>query len=183
MTLSSPDNATISTTAGSATMTIVDDDPAPTISISDNSSGESGSGNLIASLSAASEKTITIDYATSDGTIATAGDDYTMQYLQQHSPSVLVILPRIYLLLLSDIIDEVDETVIVTLSNPSNVTINDAIGELTITDDDGVPTISIADATIPNENRCSPLHNFEPKFRTSLKLFLWTTPLQTGPLL
>ena len=30
-------------------MTIVDDDPAPTISIN-NSSGESGSGNLVASL-------------------------------------------------------------------------------------------------------------------------------------
>ena len=37
------------------------------------------------------------------------------------------------------------------MSNPSNVTINDAIGELTITDDDGLPTISIADATIPDE--------------------------------
>ena len=150
LTLSSPDNATISTTAGSATMTIVDDDPAPTISISDNSSGESGSGNLVASLSAASEKTITIDYATSDGT-ATAGDDYTAV-----STTTLTFSPgdtskNIPITVASDNIDEVDETVIVTLSNPSNVTINDAIGELTITDDDGVPTISIADATIPNE--------------------------------
>ena len=51
----------------------------------------------------------------------------------------------------SDIIDEVDETVIVTLSNPSNVTVSDGSGELTITDDDNAPTISIVDATIPNE--------------------------------
>ncbi len=78
LTLSSPNNATVSTTAGAATMTIVDDDNAPTISIGDNtSSDESGAvTNLIATLSAASEKTITVDYATSDGT-ATAGDDYT----------------------------------------------------------------------------------------------------------
>ena len=93
--------------------------------LSDNSSGESGTGNLIASLSAASEKTITIDYATSDGT-ATAGDDYTAV-----STTTLTFSPgdtskNIPITVASDIIDEVDETVIVTLSNPSNVTVSDS---------------------------------------------------------
>ena len=46
---------------------------------------------------------------------------------------------------------KMDETVTVTLSNPSEVTINDAIGLLTITDDDNEPNISIADMTTPNE--------------------------------
>ena len=77
------------------------------------------------------------------------------RYLQQHSPSVLVILPRIYLLLLLQIILILDETVIVTLSNPSNVTVSDGSGELTITDDDNAPTISIADAVIPDESPIS----------------------------
>ena len=48
-----------------------------------------------------------------------------------------------------------DETVTVTLSNPSNVTINDGIGELTITDDDGAPSLSIADLTTPDETAVS----------------------------
>ena len=73
-------------------------------------------------------------------------------YLQPHSHlSPGDISKNIPITVASDNIDEVDETVIVTLSNPSNVTINDAIGELTITDDDNAPTISIADATIPDE--------------------------------
>ncbi len=85
-------------------MTIVDDDNAPTISIGDNtSSDESGAvTNLIATLSAASEKTITVDYATSDGT-ATAGDDYTAVSTTT-SHLMLVMFRRIYLSLLSRII-------------------------------------------------------------------------------
>ena len=152
LTLSSPNNATVSTTAGAATMTIVDDDNAPTISIGDNtSSDESGAvTNLIATLSAASEKTITVDYATSDGT-ATAGDDYTAVSTTTLTFNAGDVSKNIPVTVVSDNINEVDETVIVTLSNPSNVTINDAIGELTIADDDNAPTISIADATIPDE--------------------------------
>ena len=55
---------------------------------------------------------------------------------------------------LADAKDEVNETVTVTLSNPSEVTLNDAIGVLTITDDDNEPNISIADMTTPNETAC-----------------------------
>ena len=54
--------------------------------------------------------------------------------------------------MLADTIDEQDETVRVTLSNPVNVTLNDSEGILTITDNDNAPTLSIADAIIPNEN-------------------------------
>ena len=39
-----------------------------------------------------------------------------------------------------------------SLSNPVNVTLNDSEGILTITDNDNAPTLSIADAIIPNEN-------------------------------
>ena len=58
--------------------TITDDDIAPTIDIADNSTTNetAGATNLVATLSTASEKTITVDYDTSDGT-ATAGSDYT----------------------------------------------------------------------------------------------------------
>ena len=58
--------------------TIVDDDTEPSVSLADaaTTNENAGSTNLVATLSAASEKTITVDYATSDGT-ATAGSDYT----------------------------------------------------------------------------------------------------------
>ena len=134
-------------------LTTTDDDLPPTISIGDNtSSDESGTvTNLTATLSGASGKTITVDYATSDGT-ATAGDDYTAV-----STTTLTFNPGetskdIPITVISDDLDEFDETLIVTLSNPSNATINDAIGELAITDDDNPPTISTADVTTTGED-------------------------------
>ena len=77
VTLSSPTNAVVSTTAGIGTMTITDDDASPTVSLGDLTAAETaGAKNLVATLSVASERTITVDFATSDFT-ATAGSDYT----------------------------------------------------------------------------------------------------------
>ena len=109
------------------------------ISINDVSTADesAGSTNLVATLSTASARTITIDYATSDGT-ATASADYTVGTgTITFAPNVTT--QNIPITVLADTVDEVDETVTVTLSNPSNVTINDGVGELTITDDDGSP--------------------------------------------
>ena len=155
VTLSTPTNATVSASAGTATMTITDDDVAPTISINDVSTADeaAGSTNLVATLSTASARTITVDYATSDGT-ATASSDYTAGTgTITFAPNVTT--QNIPIAVLADTVDEVDETVTVTLSNPSNVTINDGIGELTITDDDGAPSLSIADLTTPDETAVS----------------------------
>ena len=55
--------------------TITDDDAAPTISVND-ATENAGEVIFTVSLSAASGKTITVDYATADGT-STAGVDYT----------------------------------------------------------------------------------------------------------
>ena len=77
VTLSSPTNAVVSTTAGIGTMTITDDDASPTVSLGDLTAAETaGAKNLVAALSVASERTITVDFATSDFT-ASAGSDYT----------------------------------------------------------------------------------------------------------
>ena len=155
--LSTPVNANISTTNGSATMTITDDDDAPTVSIADNSTTDEAAGptNLVVTLSAASEKTITVDYDTSDGT-ATASSDYTA------GTGTLTFAPsettkNIAIAVLADITDEENETVTVTLSNPSEVTINDGIGVLTITDDDDPPTLSVDNVTTPDESAVSTL--------------------------
>ena len=76
ITLSNASNASISDST--ATLTITDDDAAPSLSIADVTAGNENAANstFTVSLSAASEKDITVDYATSNGT-ATAGSDYT----------------------------------------------------------------------------------------------------------
>ena len=149
VTLTSPSNATLGTATG--TMLINDDDALPSVSLGDASSTNetAASTNLVATLSAASGKPITVDYATSDGT-ATAGSDYTADTgTITFAPGVTT--QNIAVGVLADTTDEVNETVTVTLSNPSEVTLNDATGVLTITDDDAAPSISIADFTTPDE--------------------------------
>ena len=62
-------------------VTITDDDAAPSFSVDDPSvaEGDAGTASLTftVTLSAASGKTVTVDYATADGTATTAGSDYT----------------------------------------------------------------------------------------------------------
>jgi hypothetical protein len=75
--LGTPAAATVN--RGEATVTIVDDDAAPAVSVSDASHVEGDAGTtpmqFVISLSAASEKVVTVRFATSDGS-ATAGSDY-----------------------------------------------------------------------------------------------------------
>ena len=153
VTLTSPTNADLGTAVG--TMLINDDDAAPTVSIADDSTTNEANGttNLVATLSAASEKTITVDYDTSDGT-AEAGSDYTA------GSGTITFTPNdtsenIPVAVIQDTTDEENETVTVTLSNPSEVTPVDAVGVLTITDDDDEPSLSIADVTAPDETNVS----------------------------
>ena len=75
LTLSSASNATISD--ATATLTITDDDDAPTLSINDVTASDESAANstFTATLSAASTKTITVDYASSNDSLSfTAAD-------------------------------------------------------------------------------------------------------------
>ena len=73
--LTNPVNATI--LDGSGLGTITDNDATTTLSIDDVTVAEDGlTASFTVSLSAASGQTVTVDYATADGT-ATAGADYT----------------------------------------------------------------------------------------------------------
>ena len=51
-----------------------------------------------------------------------------------------------------DVLDEVNETFGITLSNPSNATIADGTGLGTITDDDQPPTLSVDDVSVTEGN-------------------------------
>ena len=150
LTLGNPTNA-IPGPAG--TLTILDDD-APEIFFSSStfSVDESGGGALInVNLSAESGRTVSINYATSNGT-ATAGSDFTSV------GGTLVFNPgqtnRSFTVpIANDTLDETNETVRLYLSNPSNGVLgNPASATLTILDDDP-PTVSFSSASASvNEN-------------------------------
>ncbi|MCP4930321.1 MAG: hypothetical protein GY918_14825, partial [Gammaproteobacteria bacterium] len=135
--------------ANTGTLTIVDDDPVPTLSINDVSYTETSSASnatFTVTLSEASGQDVTVDYASSDVS-TTAGSDYTASSgtvtISAGATSATFTVP-----ILVDTLDESNETATVTLSNASNASISDATGTLTIVDDDGDTTASAATLTI-----------------------------------
>ena len=123
----------------SAVLTIIDDDPVPSLSISDVSKAEGNNGtttlNFTVTLSASSGQAVTVDYTTADGT-AQAGADYQSKsgslFFNPNQNSL-----QISVLVNGDTQVEPNETFFVNLSNPANATISKTQGIGTILDDDG----------------------------------------------
>ena len=114
------------------------------LSIADATANEnSDSGlNFVVSLDRVSTLTVTVDYATSDGT-ATAGHDYTA------TSGTLTFNPgdaakSINVALLDDAVDDGGETITVTLSNASNARIADGTATGTIENSDPLQQAWIA---------------------------------------
>ncbi|NBT41841.1 MAG: hypothetical protein EBT20_15470, partial [Alphaproteobacteria bacterium] len=151
VTISNPTNATISDATGTGTIT--NDDAAPSLSISDVSVAENvgaGVATFTVTLSAVSGQTVTVDYATSDGTATTADSDYTA------TSGTLTFNPgdttkTFNVTITNDAKNEASETYTVTISNPSNATISDATGTGTITNDDAVPSLAVNDVTVDED--------------------------------
>ena len=109
------------------------------ISVADASADENTDSTIdfTVSLSRSSTSTITVNYATQDGT-ATAGQDYTSKSgtltftAGQTSKTVSVSL-------LNDVIDEGNETFTLRLSNPSNAFLADGTATGTIENSDPMP--------------------------------------------
>ncbi len=145
LTLSAPTgNASI--LDGTATGTINDNDVSAQISIANASATEGNNLSFTVTLSAAAPGTVTVNYATSNGT-ATSGSDYTatsgtLTYtVGQTSKSITV--PTI-----NNTIYELAETMTVTLSSPTGgaaISVASATG--TINDNDTPPSFSISDAS------------------------------------
>ena len=120
-----------------------------TLSVAHVTTSDETATNLVATitLSGVSSQTVTVNYATANGT-ATAGADYTSTSgtltFNAGDTSKTVNIP-----ILADTIDEENETFTFTLSSALNATISTSsgIGTMTITDDDAAPTISINDVT------------------------------------
>ena len=151
--LSSPSNATL--TGGATTLdgtgTITDDDAAPTVAVANASAvteGNSGTKNMsfTVTLSAASGKAITVPY-TLTGT-ATGGSDYETPATTSLSIPAGDRSGTIVIKVKGDTTDEPNETIIVTLNNPTHATVSSTQGAGTatgtITDDDATPTATLA---------------------------------------
>ena len=118
--------------------TIPDDDAAPRIRIGDVRLVEGQTGARYAvftlSLSAASGQTVTVDYATANRTAAAGRDYLAGAGTVGFRPGVTT--RRISVPVLGDTRDEPNETFVVNLRKQTNVTLADAQGLGTITDDD-----------------------------------------------
>ena len=133
-------------------LTITDDDSGTSISIDDlvTTNEVALTNTVTVRLSSASGHTVTVNYATADGT-ATFNSDYnTASGTVSFAPGEVT--KTINVDILADSLNEGNEIFYVNLSGATNASISDSQGSVTITDDDGAPTISIADAATSNEN-------------------------------
>ena len=135
---------------GQGVGTIANDDPLPSLSIDDVTlvEGNSGTMNAVftATLSAASGQTVSVNYATADGT-ATQPADYTS------TSGTLTFTPgqttrTITVPVIGETVPEANETFFVNLSGATNATIADNQGVGTITNDD-VP-VTVSPGSLPN---------------------------------
>ena len=148
LTLSNASGADLDDATAAGTINDDDDESPPAVSVSDASAAEGDAVAFTVSLSAASSRRVTVEYATSDGT-ATSGTDYTAESgtltfaANETSKTVSVATT-------DDSVDEENETFTLTLSSPANATLGDATATGTIVDnDDELPplTASICDRT------------------------------------
>ncbi|ELR73782.1 hypothetical protein C900_01392 [Fulvivirga imtechensis AK7] len=113
----------------------------PDLSINDIALTENNTtASFTVSLSASSSSTVTVDYATANGT-ATSGSDYTatsgtLTFLAGET-SKTIDVP-----ILEDALYENNEVFYVNLTNPVNANIADSQGQCTINNDDPAPTVT-----------------------------------------
>ena len=143
LTLSNPIGGAFLTAPNSGTINIVDNDLKPNVSIAATASiaeGNAGTQNIAVNvtLSTPSVQTITVNYATADGT-ATAGSDYVASSgtvtIPAGSSSASINIP-----INGDTNSEPHETFTITLSNATNAAfIANAVANVTILNDDANP--------------------------------------------
>ena len=142
VTLSSPVNATLSTTHTVGRVTIQDDDDPPTVTVADGTASEGDKVEFVVTLSAVSGRDVDVDYATSvaTGDDAVSGTDFTA------ASGTLTIeegdeTGTIEVQTTEDSTEEEDETFTLTISDPANATLGTkTAAKGTIEDDDGTMT-------------------------------------------
>ncbi|MGH1492835.1 MAG: Calx-beta domain-containing protein, partial [Acidimicrobiales bacterium] len=158
--LANPTNAVLGTS--SATVTILDDEPAPpAVSVADASTTETDGASTVdvtVSLDQQVASPVTVLLSTADNT-AIAGSDYvavTQQLVTIPANTSSVAVP---LSIVGDDDYEPTENFTVSLASPTNAIIGDGAATITILDDEDpppvTPNISVADATTTETNSAS----------------------------
>lgn len=131
--LSAPVNATLADSQGLGTI-INDDAPSPSISISDVTVNERNSGTTSATynvtLSSASTQTISVNYATANGTASSPSDYLGASGTVTFAPGQMS--QPISIQVVGDTVGEANENFFVNLSAPVNATLADGQGASTI---------------------------------------------------
>ena len=137
--LTAPVNVTIND--GDATGTINDDDDQPTMSIADATLDPEANANMefLVTISRPSEFAATASFEAIQTGSATAGTDFIQQSGQVFVPALSQTF-TIRIPVISDAINESDETFLVRLTNPSECSLLDSEATGTIVDDDGAPS-------------------------------------------
>jgi hypothetical protein len=148
------DDAYNSMDPSDVSVTNQDDEPATSLSVSNvqGPEGNSGMSSLAftVTLSAASGQTVTVQYASSNGT-ATGGASCGAGVDYVNASGTLTFAPAetckpVAVTVCGDAVSEPDETLTLTLANASNATISQASATGTIQNDEGAPALSVADA-------------------------------------
>lgn len=138
--------------SATATLTIVDNDPDPSLSVDDVALVEGTGGTtsyvFTVSLSPASGQPVTVMAQTGDD-LALAPADYTAVGATMLTFAPTVTSQTFTVQVAGDTLNESNETFLVTLSRARNATIGDEQGVGTILNDDSLPTLSIDDVTLP----------------------------------
>ena len=120
----------------------------PALSIADAVAAEGETARFRVTLDRASQRTVTVDYRTHQGTAAAASDFAGKSGTLKFAPGAMERFIEVQTL--DDTDDEDSEKFTVELSNPAGATLLDNIGIGTISDDDDppppLPALSIADA-------------------------------------
>ena len=134
--------------------TITDNDPIPTLTFANVTVIEPDVGTVTATftvtLSAASGKTVTVDYATANGTATSPADYSATSGTFTFNPGQTT--KTIDIAVQGDLLNEANETYTVTLTNPTNATIPVATRTGTITDNDPLPSVVINDVSLTEGN-------------------------------
>jgi chitinase len=145
--LSSPVGATLGDSLGEGT--IVDNDAVPDLSISSPSvtEGNSGTTQLVYTLGLTNPSSdyISVDFTTADGTATAPADYQAISGTRWFKPGQVTRTITVYVK--GETVQELNETVLVNLSDANGAGIETGQGVGTIIDDDR-PTISINDAQV-----------------------------------
>lgn len=148
--LTSPTNATLGTSIGTGT---ISDDDTTTLSVDDPSGNEGDPITFTVTLSLTSVNTVTVNFATLNGT-ALSGSDYTSTGgVLSFAPGVTT--KTVTVQTIENLIDAPNKLFSLVLSNPNQALIADATGVATIIDDDGTPTLNVMDTSAEEGNNLS----------------------------